>query len=231
MARAKNTSRSEARRRTREQERAELAAEQEPEDGGEEVENDTPARRPRGSLFKFPDIRGDLRGLPDMFRTRRLLWLPFILSLVGFLLAVGFDSVPADFQPYVGLYFQWFFNPLALFTYFIAGFLAPRASYLVGAIVGLFTGLLILLLIAIGATGAFGDTTISDMATVGVYVMVETLVLGMFAGGFAGWYRDILRNMQTRSRERQVEREEAAKARRRDERQEARRSAKGKPAG
>src|SRR3954447_20468563 len=107
-----------------------MAAEQEPEDGGEAVAAATPRPRRRGLLFQWPDIRADVRGLPDMFRTRRLLWLPFVLLLVGFVLALIFGALSTDIQQWAYLYFQYFFSPQALFTYFIGGFLAPRASYL-----------------------------------------------------------------------------------------------------
>jgi len=235
LARAKNTSRSEARRRTREQTRAELAAEQEPEDGGEPVAAAAAPRR-RPMLFQWPDIRADLRALPDMFRTRRLLWLPFILLLAGFVMALAFNVIPAEYQQWALLYFQYFFAPQALFTYFIGGFVATRASYLVGFILGLLTGVMWAIVLAANtiATPATPDTaglpSGSDLlSTIGT-VLVASMVLGTFAAGFAGWYRDFLRGMQNRSKDRQVQREQELKAKRAAERQEARRSAKQKPA-
>jgi signal transduction histidine kinase len=232
LARAKNTSRSEARRRTREQTRAEIAAEQEPEDGAEVVA--APKRRPM--LFQWPDIRADLRALPDMFRTRRLLWLPFILLLVGFVLALAFNVVPAEYQQWALLYFQYFFAPQALFTYFIGGFVATRASYLVGFILGLLTGVMWSIVLAANtvSTPATPDTAglpsgTDLLSTIGT-VLVASMVLGTFAAGFAGWYRDFLRGMQNRSKDRQAQREQEQKAKRAAERQEARRAAKQKPA-
>jgi hypothetical protein len=229
LARAKNTSRSEARRRTREQTRAELIEEDEAIDAPDPVPA-TPVAR-RGSLFKFPDIRADLRALPNMFRTRRLLWLPFILLVVGFVLVLAVNLIPVSMQPWVALYIQYFFLPEALFTYFIGGFLAPRASYLIGLMLGLMCGLLwtVILLIQPGTQEAVAAQ--SDLASAIGLVLAQSVVLGLFAGGFAGWYRDFLRGMQDRSRQRQIDRETALKAQRRDERQEARRNAKQRPAG
>ena len=238
MARAKNTSRSEARRRTREQTRAELAAEQEPEDGGEETvataEAAAPRRRPM--LFQWPDIRADVRALPNMFRTRRLLWLPFILLLAGFVAALAFNVIPADYQQLALLYFQYFFAPQALFTYFIGGFVATRASYLIGFILGLLTGLLWSIVLAANtiSTPASADSAglpsgTDLLSTIGT-VLVASMVLGTFAAGFAGWYRDFLRGMQNRSKERQAQKEQELKAKRAADRQEARRAAKQRPA-
>jgi len=231
LARAKNTSRSEARKRTREQTRAEMAAEMEPEDGGQETTATAAASKPkRPTLFTFPDVRGDLRSLPEMFRTRRLLWLPFGLLLVGFVLAMGFNVLPVEYQQWALLYFQYFFAPQALFTYFIGGFLATRASYLIGAILGILTGILwsIVLLANTVADADLVNTTGDLASTIGT-VLVASAVLGLFAGGFAGWYRDFLRGMQNRSRERQAQKEQQLKAQRAAERQEARRAAKARP--
>lgn len=234
MARAKNTSRSEARRRTREQTRAEVAAEQEPEDGGEVVDAPAPRRRPM--LFQWPDIRADVKALPDMFRTRRLIWLPFILLAVGFVLALAFNLLPAEVEQWALLYFQYFFAPQALFTYFIGGFLATRASYLVGFILGLLTGVMWSVVLAANtiSTPATPDTAglpsgTDLLQTIGT-VLVASMVLGTFAGGFAGWYRDFLRGMQNRSKDRQAQKEQDLKAKRAADRQEARRAAKQKAA-
>jgi hypothetical protein len=232
LARAKNTSRSEARRRTREQTRAELEA----EDGSlDDQETDTTAvaaaPRQRSQLFKFPDIRADLRALPGMFRTRKLLFLPFILLLAGFVLVLAVNVIPVEIQPWVGLYIQYFFLPEALFTYFIGGFLAPRGSYLIGLLLGLTCGLLWTTVLLIMPNTQEAVAAQTDLASAIGLVLVQSVVLGLFAGGFAGWYRDFLRGMQDRSRQRQAERETSLKAQRRDERQEARRNAKQRPAG
>src|SRR3712207_3380172 len=58
LARAKNTSRAEARRRTRDQMRAELVAESGEEATDETVET-TAVVEPRRPLFKMPDVRAD----------------------------------------------------------------------------------------------------------------------------------------------------------------------------
>ena len=233
MARAKDTSRSEARKRTRDLNRAELAAEQEPEDGGEPAATTATSTRPRRpSLFTFPDVRADLKALPEMFRTRKLLWLPFGLLLIGFVLAMAFNVIPAEYQQWTLLYFQYFFAPQALFTYFIGGFVATRASYLVGTILGAVTGVLWTIVLAANTLSAPGDSglpTGSDLASTAGTVLVASIVLGMFAGGFAGWYRDFLRGMQNRSKERQAQQQQQAKAKRAADRQEARRAAKARP--
>lgn len=225
MARAKNTSRASARKRTRSQQRAELA-EDEQLDGQSEDQPDTAAPA-RPSLFQLPNFREDIRVLPSMFRTRRLLWLPFILVIVGFVLALVIYGIPTDMQPWIALYLQFFFVPQGLFTYFIAGFLAPRASYLVGLILGVMSGALYG--VAIVATLPPGsDVPVSDAAMSILSYTFTGAVLGAFAGGFAAWYRNFLRNMQQGGNKRRAEKEAQERAKRRDQRQEARRVFKQK---
>ena len=238
MARAKNTSRAEARRHTKDLTRAELA-DQEIDDDADDTDTDAgaaaaTAKPVHKSMFKMPDIRADLRELPAMFRTRRLLWVPFIMVAVGFVLMLISPALNADVQNYVFLYVQYFFFPQALFTYFIGGFLATRSSYLVGLLLGLMTGVLWIIILVLGVTlGAGVDETglqASDVASSSVYVLVTSIFLGTVAGWFAGWYRDFLRNMQERNKQKAVEREAQARAQRRDNRQEARKGAK-RPTG
>ncbi len=235
LARAKNTSRAEARRRTKELTRAEMADQQvddTDDDDSEASATVATVKPPHKSMFKMPDIRSDVRGLPVMFRTRRLLWLPFIMVAVGFVLALISPALNADVQSYAFLYIEYFFFPQALFTYFIGGFLATRSSYLVGFLLGLMTGVLWVVIIAIGVSGGAGigqagiETT--DVVSSSAYVLVTSMFLGTVAGWFAGWYRDFLRGMQERNKQRQAEREAQARVKRRDDRQEARKSAKGR---
>lgn len=233
MARAKNTSRAEARRRTKDLTRAEMSDQEldDADDTDSETGTSAVAAKPvHKSMFKMPDIRADLRELPAMFRTRRLLWVPFIMVAVGFVLMLISPALNADVQNYVFLYVQYFFFPQALFTYFIGGFLATRSSYLVGLLLGLMTGVLWVIILVLGVTlGAGVDETglqASDVASSSAYVLVTSIFLGTVAGWFAGWYRDFLRNMQDRNKQRAIEREAQLKSKRAAERQEARKQAK-----
>lgn len=221
MARAKNTSRAEARKRTRDIERAQLVAEDEQlEDDSDESATEAPAPRP--ALFQIPNVLADIRALPSIFRTRRLLWLPFGLVVIGFILALVIYGLPADLQPWIALYLQFFFVPQGLFAYFIAGFLAPRASYLVGLILGVLSGAFYG--IAIVATLPAGsDVPLNDAALSVVSYLFTGAVLGTFAGGFAAWYRNFLRNMQQNGGKRRADKEAQERAKRRNARQESRR--------
>jgi hypothetical protein len=229
LARAKNTSRAEARKRTREAQRAELAAEEQLDDQPQTT--DAPAPRPR--IFQMPNVLDDLRALPGIFRTRRLIWLPFILVAIGLVLTLLLFGLPAELQQLVLFYIQFMFVPQGLFAYFIAGFLAPRASYLVGAAIGAFTGLswvIVTMTIGLAATGeGIGVVEEAARPPFAINELVVSVVLGTLAAAFAAWYRGFLRNMQTSGQQRRAEREARERAKRREERQEARRVYKQRP--
>lgn len=216
MARAKNTSRAEARRKYREQVRA-------IEPAGEVAETVEPEPEPsRPSMFRMPDFREDIRVLPQMFRTRRILWLPFVLLLVTFVLALLWIQgvLPEDLGWFVSLAVELLLRPTGLFVFFIGGFLAPRASYLVGAILGVVDGLLWALLgfLVPGSTvtpeGQLETTGPALTITDAIVFILVAVVVGILAASFAAWYRNFLRTSQERARQNRILRDQqrAAKA-------------------
>ncbi len=233
MARAKNTDRAEARRRNREQTRAERAP---------TATRWTPTPMPRRrrsppapgvrGMFRMPRRPGaDLRTFPGMLAHTPKLWIPFAMLIVSFVLAVlltqGTTTVGPDgkevftssiFPPgvegIVSLYVQLTLPPTALFVFFIGGFLAPRASYLVGAVLGLLDGILWSLLFVRLAHRAGPDrvptepsprvTSLGDF----VAIILVAVVVGILAAGFASWYRNFLRSSQERARQNRAAREQ-----------------------
>jgi hypothetical protein len=229
LARAKNTMRAEARRRARaaqrsEHESAELEATQ-----TEAAPAEAPRRQP---FFNPPRFREDLRLLPRILTSRRLLILPPLMLLLGFVLVAVGDQLPESVgglpvSDGVAFYVQLFFLPPALLTFFIAGFLAPRASYLVGALLGILSGVLWSILVLSGA-GLPTDPSLPEQQADPLYTVVFLFALnvgyGTFAAAFAAWYRDFLRRMQEQGRARRAEREAKERAKRREARQEDRKS-------
>ncbi len=232
LARAKNTARAEARRRARAEARAEArAAAATAEQDETEAATEAPTQ-PRKPLFTPPNVRADLRALPGLFRERKLLWLPVGLLVVGFVLTylTYLGQIPPELAGPVEIYIQFFFVPYGLFTFFIAGFIAPRAAYLVGLLMGVFNGLLWTVLIYVGTTlPALPQDPAEPIApvepfTASTQVILVASLYGLLAAAFAAWYRNFLRQMQERGRQRRADREAQEKARRRDERRAARRS-------
>ena len=217
--RPKNTSRAEARRRHREEQR-ELEAQAEPNVLSDQAgtEEDAPKQR---SSFAMPDIRGDVAALPQIFR-KPLVWLPFGLLLLAFGLELARQngSLPeGQVQDIATLYIQLTLPPTSLFVFFIGGFVAPRGSYLVGALLGVFDALLITILVFMdqGALEGAGITEVgSEEAQLADLVPLWgiAIMVGIFAAGFAAWYRRFLRSSQQRAaaNRAQREREQAEKA-------------------
>ena len=162
MARAKRTGRADARRRYRASfadplEEGDLAFEEEVTSAGTtspgasrpvgpavgraastsaQPAASTPPTRPSitaafRSSFRPLDLRGDIRALPQILRHWSFL-VPVILS--G--LAVAFVPL-LGLNPMTSAFFQYFSFTAPLGSSFLAGFFAPRASYLVGILAAL----------------------------------------------------------------------------------------------
>jgi hypothetical protein len=200
VARAKRTDRAEARRRSR----AALAATLDETDLDAAADADasaaavsprraanTAATRTRpgaastpppprpgvGNAFKSSftplDWRADLRALPRLLRTRAFL-APTVASGLAFILVV---LVPSSFTV---AFYQYFSYQLPIGAVFIAGFFAPRASYLLGGLVAVASVLFQLPLF----TGSSADLILGAMVSGAVYG-------GLFAAA-AAWYRRFL---------------------------------------
>jgi hypothetical protein len=183
----------------------------------------------RKPIFQAPRFREDLLLLPQIFRARRALWIPPILLIAGFLLTLVWAGLPASVLPIVDLYLQFFFVMPPLFTFFLAGFLAPRASYLIGFLVAMYAAVLwAILIIGFGIDyllgfGAYSLPAEADRVSLAIGGFIIGAVYGTVAAAFAAWYRDFLRGMRERGDQRRAEKEIEARAKRRQERQEARR--------
>ena len=164
MARAKRTNRAEARRRYRAQ-IAEQADAETPETAEQPVEPSARGpRAPRGprpvaepqrsgmryafrAAFREPNIREDIEHLPELLRSRAI-FLPVLIS-VGTAVAIAATSGTDVISRLLA---QYFLVPPPIGSIFIAGFFAPRASYLAGLIVGLVAAIALTVLIAVTPT-------------------------------------------------------------------------------
>ncbi len=218
MARAKSTERAEARRRHRAaRAAARAAALSEEEQRGEAPERDAPeaAERPARPRLRMPDVVGDVRALPGMFLTRPLLWLPIALMVVAFLLTLTLPEVPDPTLRFlVQFYVTSFLYPQATLAMFLGGFLAPRAAYLVGLLIGLINGALVAALLIL-RPAFLGGTGVETSVVLQLFVFAA--IFGLIVGAFAAWYRDFLRQSSQRRRA-------SLEARAREKRRDARRA-------
>ncbi len=235
MARAKNTDRAEARRRHREQTRAVTAQYDESDDALDPNLTSQPASGGLRGMFQMPNIREDLRILPGMLTHTPKLWIPFGMLILAFFLAIlltqgttapdgTFTSVlPSGVESIASLYVQLTLPPTALFVFFIGGFLAPRASYLVGAVLGLFDGILWSLLFLL-SPGAQPDAPGRLVQPADVFAIIAVaVVVGILAAGFASWYRNFLRSSQERARQNRAMREQQQRAKAKEDARAAKR--------
>lgn len=215
MARYKRTARAEARRRYREQLRVQ---EEEAAPGATTSAQTTATAGPPRSLvgtllegFKLPDIAADARALPGVaFRT----WTfaaPLALVAAAFFGALDprvfrLEETPGEpiTAPIARLLFQYMLNQLPVMPIFIAGFLAPRANWLAGGIVGVIAAAAFFVLLGIhGPTQEF--PLLATPATA-LETIVSLLPLYLLLAGFSGWYRRWLTGRQQRARQQAEER-------------------------
>lgn len=209
--RPKDTSRAEARRRHRDELRGDDS--EELDVAAEADAAEATAARPR---FALPDVGADIRSLPEIFR-KPLVWLPFGMLLVAFVLELlrQDGALPAgQVADIATLYIQLTLPPTALFVFFIGGFVAPKASWLVGALLGVFDALLISILVGIAPAESLEAAGVTEVAGDLLPLWGIAIIVGIFAAAFAAWYRKFLRSSQERARLNRAarEREQAAKA-------------------
>ena len=165
MARAKRTSdRAEARRRYRQ---TPVVADEALEAGARPATTPAvvaaPVRPSFTAAFRNayhrPDLRGDLPYLPSLLRHWSF-WLPLLLMVGSGILAVALPS-----QPVVVFLYQTFVLPPALIVLFVCGFFTKRASYLLGAILGVVNAILFGLLLAYAVQAGLSDLT-SDVVRI-----------------------------------------------------------------
>ena len=221
MARAKRTERAEARRRFRT-----LQVEQAVAVDSDVTSTEKAASQPTSLVaslrrglgqMRAPDVRADVRALPEIVRAKPWILAPYGLLVLGAVLTAVLPKGEMSGGSIPSFYVQLaFLQPTLLF--FVAGFMAPRAAYLFGAILGLLASALFLVL-ALGLIGVFGSLDTMNAGDRVVYSLVQLVqftATGAIFGWFASWYRDFLRRSQVRSRE-------AAEARKREQRRQARR--------
>ena len=88
------------------------------------------------------NVRADLAALPWIATHTHALWVPLAITLASTVAIIATNG--GDISLFM---FAYFIQTPAIGGVFIAGFLAPRASWLLGAIVGLFSAVCYSLLV------------------------------------------------------------------------------------
>lgn len=202
MARAKKTDRADARRRYRAEqhledetveELAEVSSTASAASATRRPAAPAPARMGIGTAFRTAfrplDLRGDLAALPSIAVRTKALWLPLALvvgSTIAFAITQGADLV-TQFM------FAYFVQTPAIGGVFIAGFLAPRASWLLGLIVGLASAICYSVLILTVFSAVVDASQIQGIAQDAIIsAFLLSPVMGAFFAAAAAWYRRFL---------------------------------------
>ena len=207
MARAKRTNRAEARRRYRAEHGYPDDATTVDEAEDEEATSPTTARQVRqgtgqpgrmgiGAAFRQSfrplDLRGDLRALPQLVMNKAL-WLPVLLTAAAtaiFLVVRPQATATGDIVTVLAVFaFQYFIQPPAIGGVFIAGFLAPKASWLLGVIVGLASAVCYAALV-ISSPATIGPVAVPSEVILGGFTISP--IMGAFFASAAAWYRRFL---------------------------------------
>jgi phosphate/sulfate permease len=137
------------------------------------------------AAFRPVHVRQDFESVPWIAVHTKALWVPVLITLASTVLVAvtgGTDMLSA-------FLYQYFILTPAIGGVFIAGFLAPRASWLLGVIVGLV------------AAACYSILGLSGVVPIGptvnsVDVVVTSFVLSPLVGAFfaaaAAWYRRFL---------------------------------------
>jgi hypothetical protein len=113
------------------------------------------------AAFHPPNLRDDIAHLPELLRSRAII-APALVS-IGTAIAIGATSGTDVISRLLA---QYFLVPPPIGSIFVAGFFAPRASYLAGLIVGLVAALaLTVLLIAAPSVNATAQPGASPSAS------------------------------------------------------------------
>jgi hypothetical protein len=209
VARAKKTDRAAARRRYR----AEIAGTDAEEGADLDADVAAPSSRPAAKTspkFSSPpgrmsirdalresihpvDLRGDLAALPWLVTRTKALWIPVLLTVGS---GIAFLAVPGPITAYA---FQFFVLAPAIGSIFLAGFLAPRASWLLGIIVGIVASLVWAAMLYSGgmnhALQTLGSTVQyppADYAGLVAQSALMSIPLGALFAAAAAWYRRFL---------------------------------------
>ena len=205
MARAKRTQRAEARRRYRSEQSLAGQVEEVTEEPvtraptpARSSDPPAPARPSVGNSFRAAfrplDLRSDLRALPQLVRNKAL-WIPVALTLAT---TIAFVVVrPEGRTDILGIVtvfmYQYFVVTPAIGGVFIAGFLAPRASWLYGVMVGLVAAACYSFLVLRGFIGVAPNVTTADLARdVVLASFLLSPLIGAFFASTAAWYRRFL---------------------------------------
>ena len=135
-------------------------------------------------------VRPDLESLPWIAIHTKALWLPLLITIASTVFIIATNGADGISQ----FLFAYFVQTPAIGGVFIAGFLAPRASWLLGVIVGFVSAACysILVLFYPAAIYASAPPTADQARDIAISAFILSPVIGGFFAAGAAWYRRFL---------------------------------------
>ena len=217
MARAKRTDRAEARRQYRAylQEQQEAAAAEADDSGGAaDVASSSPARsrdqrpqtvtKPGGRLglfaaakaaYRTPHYMDDIRNIRSLVFHSNAVWPVLVVCVAAGAFGVFRISSGASYNdPVLNALFQFLFFPVPLVPPMIAGFLAPRSTWLAGVIAGFISTMTMVGFFAMTTTTipGYAGTISGGLLAITVQMLSTSLLFGLMMAALSGWYKRFL---------------------------------------
>jgi len=217
VARAKRTDRAEARRQYRAylQEKQETAAaEANDSDGAADVASSRPARsrdqrpqaviKPGGRLgifaaakaaYRTPHYLDDIRNVRSLVFHSKAVWPVLVVCVAAGAFSVfRISSGAASTDPVLTALFQFLFYPVPLVPPMLAGFLAPRSTWLAGLIAGFISTMTMVGFFAMTTTTipGYAGTISGGLLAITVQMLSTSLAFGLMMAALSGWYKRFL---------------------------------------
>jgi hypothetical protein len=219
VARAKRTDRAEARRQYRaylQEKQDTAAAEADDSSGAADVTSSKPARsrdqrpqttiQPSGRLgifaaakaaYRTPHYMDDIRNVRSLVFHSKAVWPVLVVCVAAgafsvFRISSGANST----DPVLTAIFQFLFYPVPLVPPMIAGFLAPRSTWLAGLIAGFISTITLVGVFAmttITVPGYAGKFSTNDLLAITFQLLSTSLLFGLMMAALSGWYKRFLR--------------------------------------
>jgi len=217
VARAKRTDRAEARRQYRAylQEKQETAAaEADDSDGAADVASSKPARgrdqkpqaviKPGGRLgifaaakaaYRTPHYVDDIRNVRSLVFHSKAVWPVLVVCVAAGAFSVFRISSGASYDdPVLRALFQFLLFPVPLVPPMMAGFLAPRSTWLAGLIAAFISTMTVVGFFAMTTTrvpGYAGEFS-GGLLEITLQMLSTSLAFGLMMAALSGWYKRFL---------------------------------------
>jgi hypothetical protein len=219
VARAKRTDRAEARRQYRaylQEKQDTAAADADDSSGAADVTSSKSARsreqrpqaviQPSGRLgifaaakaaYRTPHYMDDVRNIRSLVFHSKAVWPVLVVCVAAgafsvFRISSGAEST----DPVLTAIFQFLFYPVPLVPPMMAGFLAPRSTWLAGLIAGFISTMTLVGVFAmttITVPGYAGKFSTTDLLAITVQLLSTSLLFGLMMAALSGWYKRFLR--------------------------------------